>query len=78
VSWEVCCGPSTPVLNAAGSIDVFSQHVSRPDDRLANWLPAPAGRFNLTTRRYWPTEQAPSILDGNWAPPAVTRLGDST
>jgi hypothetical protein len=37
----------------------------------ANWLPAPAGNFNLTMRFYGP--EAP-ILDGAHRPPAVQRV----
>ncbi|MFG2824605.1 DUF1254 domain-containing protein [Kitasatospora sp. NPDC048365] len=40
-----------------------------PADR-PNWLPAPAGRFSLYLRAYWPD---PEALDGTWQPPAVVR-----
>ncbi|MFB7495953.1 DUF1254 domain-containing protein [Streptomyces sp. NPDC056161] len=39
-------------------------------DDLPNWLPAPAGRFSLYLRAYWP---GPAALDGTWQPPAVVR-----
>ncbi|MCD2444148.1 DUF1214 domain-containing protein [Agromyces sp. SYSU K20354] len=35
----------------------------------SNWLPAPAEEFSVYLRTYWPDD---SILDGTWAPPAVT------
>ena len=38
--------------NADGSLDIFIQK-DRPADT-ANWLPAPAGAFNLTLRFYGP------------------------
>ena len=28
----------------------------------------------MTLRMYWPTEKAPSILDGTWKPPAVKQV----
>jgi hypothetical protein len=59
--------------NADGSLDLYIQHESPGKDKEANWLPAPAGGFNLTLRMYWPTDKAPSIIDGSWKPPAVTR-----
>ena len=36
----------------------------------ANWLPAPAGRFRLGLRVYYP---GPAVADGSWTPPAVVR-----
>lgn len=36
----------------------------------ANWLPAPPEEFTLYLRAYWPD---PSIIDGTWQPPAVSR-----
>ncbi|MGB6661307.1 MAG: DUF1214 domain-containing protein [Xanthobacteraceae bacterium] len=52
--------------NADGSLDVVIQK-DKPADT-SNWLPAPAGDFNLTTRLYGPET---SVLDGL---PAVKRL----
>jgi hypothetical protein len=31
-------------------------------------------RLEGRMRFYWPKEKAPSILDGTWKPPAVTRV----
>jgi hypothetical protein len=57
-----------------GSIDLYIQHESPGKEREANWLPAPAGNFNVTLRMYWPKDHAPSIHDGTWVPPAVTAV----
>ena len=60
--------------NADGSIDIYVQAKSPGKDKEANWLPAPAsGAFNMTMRMYWPTEKAPSIIDGSWKPPVVKK-----
>lgn len=59
--------------NPDGSIDLYLQHENPGAQREANWLPAPSGRFNLMLRLYWPQTNSPSILDGTWKPPAVTR-----
>ncbi|MFO1036256.1 MAG: DUF1254 domain-containing protein [Geminicoccaceae bacterium] len=59
--------------NADGSVDLLIQHESPGADKEANWLPAPAGKFILMLRMYWPNEKDPSILDGSWKIPAVTK-----
>ena len=57
-------------FNDDGSLDIYIQH-ERPAETLApNWLPAPAGDFNLALRLYWPK---PEALSGAWVPPAVRR-----
>jgi hypothetical protein len=60
--------------NPDGSIDLFVQKEPPAPEREANWLPAPAGKFVLMFRLYWPNETAPTILDGSWKPPAVKRV----
>jgi hypothetical protein len=60
--------------NPDGSLDLYIQHESPGKDKEQNWLPAPAGEFNMTMRLYWPKEKDPSILDGSWKPPAVTKV----
>lgn len=61
--------------NPDGSVDLYLQHDNPGPDRVANWLPAPAGKFNLMMRLYWPKQTPPSIIDGTWKPPAVNRVG---
>jgi hypothetical protein len=61
--------------NSDGSIDIFVQKDSPGPDKESNWLPAPAGKFVLMLRMYWPREHRPSILDGTWTIPAVTKAG---
>lgn len=58
--------------NADGSVDLYIQHESPGADRESNWLPAPAGKFQLMLRLYWPNPADPSILDGSWSIPPVT------
>jgi hypothetical protein len=59
--------------NDDGSVDLYVQQESPGPDKASNWLPAPAGRFILMMRLYWPREPDPSILDGTWTIPAVAR-----
>jgi len=59
------------VYNADGSLDLYIQNKSPGKDKEPNWLPAPAGRFILMLRLYWPSETAPTILDGSWRIPPV-------
>ena len=40
-------------------------------DKEVNWLPAPKGPFNLTTRLYSPKSDA---LTGKWNPPPITKI----
>lgn len=50
---------------------VISFATEKPDDVPAeNWLPAPAGPFEVTLRMYWPREE---ILDGDWSVPDIVR-----
>ena len=58
-------------FNTDGSVDLYIQHENPGKARHSNWLPAPAGDFNLILRLYWPKETPPSILDGSWSPPPV-------
>lgn len=57
--------------NADGSLDLFLQHESPGPDKESNWLPAPAGKFLLMLRMYWPNENDPSIIDATWTIPPV-------
>jgi hypothetical protein len=59
--------------NADGSIDLYVQKDSPGADKDSNWLPAPAGKFILMLRMYWPNESGPSILDGTWTIPEVKK-----
>lgn len=58
-------------FNDDGSLDLFVQHEAPGGDDDRNWLPAPAGEFNLCLRIYHP---ALSVLEGSWSPPAVRRV----
>jgi hypothetical protein len=58
-----------------GSMDVYIQKDSPGKDKESNWLPAPAGKFILMLRLYWPREKPPSLLDGTWVIPAVRQAG---
>jgi hypothetical protein len=57
--------------NSDGSLDLYFQNTSPGKDKENNWLPAPAGVFNLCLRLYWPKEE---FLSGNWTPPPVRKM----
>lgn len=63
-------GDRTPGLthNADGSLDIWISHEPPQEDRLGNWLPAPAGPFALFMRAYF---ARPALLDGQYRLPAV-------
>ena len=63
--------------NPDGTIDLYIQKDSPGTDKESNWLPAPAGKFVLMLRMYWPNEKAPSVINGSWSPPAVRRVASS-
>jgi len=66
-------GNRTPelVVGADGSLDVALQHEAPLDERLrANWLPAPAGLFQISLRTYLPR---PELRDLTAAMPRITR-----
>ncbi len=70
-SWDSTGDLRGLTLDHDGSLPIHIQH-SRPGrQRRANWLPAPAERFFVVLRLYWPREEA---LRGEWSPPSVTRL----
>jgi hypothetical protein len=64
-------------FNSDGSLDLFVQHDAPGAGRDSNWLPAPGGKFNLSLRLYWPSED---VVRGRWKPPPVTsqELASST
>jgi len=59
--------------NSDGSLDLYIQKDSPGADKESNWLPAPAGKFVLMMRLYWPNENDPSILGGTWTIPEVKK-----
>ena len=73
---------STLHFNADGSLFVYLQTAepSNPSQQ-TNWLPAPAGPFQLTLRLYGVTEEAiPGILEGgpgHWTPPTILPCGEN-
>jgi hypothetical protein len=65
---------TNPKLEKDGSLVIYIQNESPGADKEANWLPAPKGKFLLMLRLYWPNETKPSIIDGSWVIPPVTRV----
>ena len=69
-------GSQTPGLTPApdGSLTLYIQHQSPGADKEANWLPAPAGAFDVHLRTYVP--RAP-LLDGSYRLPPIERQAPS-
>jgi hypothetical protein len=63
--------------NPDGSVDLYIQKDSPGPDKESNWLPAPAGKFILMLRMYWPNEKPPSIINATWTPPPVKKATSS-
>lgn len=65
--------------NPDGSIDLYIQNQSPGADKESNWLPAPAGKFLMVLRMYWPNDKSPSLINGTWSPPPVKKMsGNAT
>jgi hypothetical protein len=66
-------GDRTPGLrrDPDGGLTIRVSHAPPPAGRRANWLPAPAGRFELYLRLYEPRAAA---VSGRWRPPPVVRV----
>jgi hypothetical protein len=60
--------------NPDGSTDLYIQKDSPGSDKESNWLPAPAAKFILMLRMYWPNEGSPSIINGSWKIPVVKKV----
>jgi acetyl esterase/lipase len=59
------------VFGPDGSLEFHLQHEPPGEENAANWLPAPAGPFNVILRIYRPK---PEVLDGTWRPPGIERV----
>jgi hypothetical protein len=59
------------IENDDESLTIHIQSARPEPNKVANWLPTPAGRFNMTMRIYGPRT---SVLDGSYRLPPVTRL----
>lgn len=57
--------------NKDGSVSIYIQHMNPGKARVANWLPAPKGNFNLMARLYWPKQ---AILNEEWQMPGVQKV----
>lgn len=58
--------------NRDGSLDIYIQSDNPGRDKVANWLPSPAGEdFNMVMRLYWPKEK---VLSLDWRVPGVQRV----
>ncbi|MFL9889123.1 DUF1214 domain-containing protein [Paraburkholderia agricolaris] len=53
-----------------GSLTLYVQNKRPSEDKVANWLPAPTGDFELFIRAYWPKAE---IMQGQWSPPPVQK-----
>lgn len=61
--------------NKDGSLTLYIQNKRPKDQKITNWLPAPAGKFCVTIRAYWPEQR---IIDGDWVAPKVTKNSQGT
>lgn len=57
--------------NKDGSLDIYVQQTSPGKARESNWLPAPAGPYNIVMRLYGPK---PAARNGTWALPKAEKI----
>ncbi len=57
--------------NADGTTTLYVQAASPGPELESNWLPAPAGPFNLIMRAYYPSQ---AMLTGQWKMPPVRKV----
>lgn len=57
-------------MNPDGSLDIHIQKDNPGKGKDTNWLPAPAGSFNVILRIYWPKQE---VIDGHWNTPGIRR-----
>jgi hypothetical protein len=58
------------VADPDGGYTFLVQNASPGIDKESNWLPAPAGPFQMVLRLYWPK---PDALNGTWKPPQAVK-----
>jgi hypothetical protein len=63
-------GASDLSFGADGSLTLYIQTEKPEGAPEANWLPAPAGAFNVALRTYQPQQP---IVDRTWFPPGLER-----
>jgi DNA sulfur modification protein DndE len=54
-----------------GALTLSLQHASPGGPHELNWLPTPAGAFNVVMRLYWPKRE---IVEGTWKIPPIERV----
>ena len=57
-------------FDADGALEILLQHQHPAPEPPTNWLPTPAGKFNLFLRTYLP---GPRLMDQTYAPPPVRK-----
>lgn len=62
---------SALTYNPDGSLDIYIQNTSPGAGKESNWLPTPAGPFDLVLRLYWPEQ---TVLDGTYQIPGVQKI----
>ena len=58
-------------LDADGGLTIYVQHDSPGKDKEPNWLPAPAGPFELVMRLYLPDKE---VREHRWEMPPLERV----
>lgn len=59
--------------NPDGSFDIYLQRDRPEEEKVDNWLPIGAGKFELVLRVYYAMEE---FLDGEWKMPRIVRSGE--
>jgi len=69
--WSISSNLGNYEVAKDGSLTIYVQQASPGKDKEVNWLPSPAGKFQIVFRLYYPGEE---IVAQTWEPPGFVKV----
>ena len=69
--WSISSNLGNYEVSKDGSLTIYVQQASPGKDKEVNWLPSPAGKFQIVFRLYYPGEE---IVAQTWEPPGFVKV----